>query len=396
MSEPKLIQAKIADVIVRDRLRRVLPDRVGALQDSLRRNGQMVPLDLVETAEGMRLISGAHRLAAMQANGSDTVTALLHPKGTFGSEAEILRREIAENFDRFDLTPLERAANIGAWREIYEAENGQIKRGPKRGANSVAVLEEVSAQIAQTFPEVVQQTLGLSRRAIFLALRIATVAPELRDALAAHPVARHQNQLLELAEQTPERQARVVAILTGQPALAETVPDAIRMLDGMPAPAALHPYEKLSSAFCRMPRKEQSRFFELHIDDINRWLAERGKAVETPVVPPMSPAVAAEHRRLIEQLDPSAIAELEDRFAAKSEAHETEVAARRVAHLPEGVVALPETAKERYRRAVRVRLEVEAGTADPFDAVWLGRYENTAEYRGQRAVHEDFGDAYLS
>jgi hypothetical protein len=61
------------------------------------------------------------------------------------------------------------------------------------------------------------------------------------------------------------------------------------------------------------------------------------------------------------------------------------------------VVALPETAKGRYRRAFALRQCIE--TEQPViaaDAHWLGGYEQSAEFKSQQGMHRDFGDAYLS
>ncbi|MEX2482085.1 MAG: ParB N-terminal domain-containing protein [Gammaproteobacteria bacterium] len=274
-AERRLIYPKIAEIIVGDRLRSVLPDRVAALQPSLEARGQMVPVDLVETDEGMRLIFGAHRVAALAAAGAETVMAVLHPKGSFGTEAEIVRREIAENFDRFELTVLERAVSIAAWREIHEAEHGRPKRGRKPKDDDA--LDELSANFALNFPEVVQRTLGLSRRAVFLALKVASIAPELRDQLAPLPIADNQSELLALAAEAPTRQARIVALLAADPPTAESVAAAIAAIDELPPPRAIEPHERISDSFARLKPEDRYRFFDLHADDIDHWLAARGK-----------------------------------------------------------------------------------------------------------------------
>lgn len=60
------------------------------------------------------------------------------------------------------------------------------------------------------------------------------------------------------------------------------------------------------------------------------------------------------------------------------------------------VVRLPETAKERYRRAYELEQRLAAGErVDSEDAVWLGGYQTTPEYRAHAAMLEDFGLGWL-
>lgn len=59
------------------------------------------------------------------------------------------------------------------------------------------------------------------------------------------------------------------------------------------------------------------------------------------------------------------------------------------------VVQLPETAKQRYTRAYRLQLDIDAGRpVDAAAAKWLGGYEQTPEYRAQKLMHENFGAEY--
>ncbi len=277
MAGTRLIRANISDIRVGARLRRVLPDRVEALRASFAEKGQLVPIDLVEVDGGMRLVYGAHRLAARAADGAEDVLAVLHPRGTFGSETELLLREVAENFDRFELTVLERAANVAALRDIHLAEHGQAKRGPKPKQTVDAAIDEISAKLALNFPEVVQRVLKLSRRDVFRALKVASIAPDLRDRLAAHAIADNQSELLAIAAETPARQHRIVELLTADETPADSVAEALAIIDQLPPPVVLRPYERLSEGFSRLKPDERARFFEMHADDIDRWLAARGK-----------------------------------------------------------------------------------------------------------------------
>ncbi|CDX20222.1 transposase [Mesorhizobium sp. ORS 3359] len=111
---------------------------------------------------------------------------------------------------------------------------------------------------------------------------------------------------------------------------------------------------------------------------------------------PLTPEAAAAHRRLIEEMRAEEEAELTASTEAILEQRMAEVAAERTAHLPENVVKLPETSLERYRRALAYQARMKAGELSAADAMWLGGYVTSAEFKAQSAIHEDFGDAYLS
>ncbi|MAW85655.1 MAG: integrase [Phyllobacteriaceae bacterium] len=106
-----------------------------------------------------------------------------------------------------------------------------------------------------------------------------------------------------------------------------------------------------------------------------------------------SPAVLAEQRRLIAEIEQTS-----ERVLAK---HAAEEAARRNERLGvrEGsnVTALPETPLERYRRCLEIKAKVDAGEqVDSKSAVWCGVYMNSAEYKGQASLHEEYGDLYVN
>jgi transposase InsO family protein len=96
---------------------------------------------------------------------------------------------------------------------------------------------------------------------------------------------------------------------------------------------------------------------------------------EAPVAAPLSDAAAARHRELLEEAASSAT--------------------------PAKVTPLrqQETPRQRYRRA----LDIEAAIAgsepvETADAVWLGSYQTSAEYRAEKALdplHQEFGEAAL-
>lgn len=110
-------------------------------------------------------------------------------------------------------------------------------------------------------------------------------------------------------------------------------------------------------------------------------------------------ATMAEHRRLLAAFAAEEAAASTNAFEAVEEqqaAYEAERAAEIADALPDNVEVI-ETPKTRYLRAVRIDRALQAGDqVAPFEVLWFGQYQATDEYRGHRAVHEDFGDSFLT
>lgn len=90
-------------VVGDDRIRRVLP-RVPELAESIRERGQLQPI--VVRASDWRLLAGARRLAACKLLGTKVLVRLV---ATADEALEALRCEGAEQLERVDWTPEERA-----------------------------------------------------------------------------------------------------------------------------------------------------------------------------------------------------------------------------------------------------------------------------------------------
>ncbi|ADZ72431.1 ParB N-terminal domain-containing protein [Polymorphum gilvum] len=287
MTAHTIMDLDLAAIDVTDRLRKALPARVEALAEDIDERGLLTPIEVVGPTDngGYRLIYGAHRLAAAKLLGWAEIPAIIHAPDAFAGEAETGLREIRENLMRFELNPLERAVAIAAWRDIYEAAQGQVKRGGNRRAASkfhdetLIDADPVAAaaeQFAASFGEAAQRALDLSKVTVWRCLKIATISPEIRDRIADSPLACNQSELLKLADQSPERQAQIVGLLLAEPAAAATVEEAIAVIDKLPPAPKPGAWEKLSDTFSRLKKAEQRAFFEAHREAIDLWLAERG------------------------------------------------------------------------------------------------------------------------
>lgn len=277
MSANTITDLDLAAIDAPGRLRKALPARVEALAEDIDQRGLLTPIEVVGPLDGgsYRLIYGAHRLAAVRLLGWDSVPAIVHAPSAFADAAEERLRGIRENLMRFELNALERAVAIAAWRDIHEAANGKVKRGGDRRKKPVEpLLDDQSAKLALCFSEAAQETFGLSARAIFRALKIATIPAEIRDRIADSALADNQSELLKLADQAPNRQAQIVGLLLAEPPAAASVDEAIAIIDKVPPKQAAERWLKVSDTFSRLKTADKYRFFESHRTVIEQWLSD--------------------------------------------------------------------------------------------------------------------------
>lgn len=268
---------KIADIRVPRNRRRTDPAWVATLMADMQAgNGHMVPIEVVPDTEGYpyRLVFGLHRLEAVAGLGDSEIAAFIRDPKDVATEAQMRKREIAENLIRRQLSVLDRSRDIADWRDIYDAEHGTGKTGRKKN-REVVEDDELSAKFALNFSEAAQTVLGISRRSVFHALKIATIAQPIRESISLHPIADSQTDLLLLAAEPVERQVAIAKLILAEPAEVANVADAIALLDKVPARAKEPRWQKLATDFSKMKTGEQDHFFDLHEAAIQRWLKGR-------------------------------------------------------------------------------------------------------------------------
>ena len=119
----------VADItVIPDRMRRLRPDVVDELAESIAAQGLLHPITLRKRAsDGAHvLVAGRHRLEAVRKLGHETVAAVILD-GADSDRAQLV--EIDENLVRADLTPAERAAHQAKRKEIYERLHPETKAG---------------------------------------------------------------------------------------------------------------------------------------------------------------------------------------------------------------------------------------------------------------------------
>ncbi|UDL90350.1 ParB N-terminal domain-containing protein [Mesorhizobium sp. PAMC28654] len=270
---------KIADIRVPKNRRRTDPAWVETLKADMQAgNGHMVPIEVVpETSDGSpyRLILGGHRLEAVAGLGHTEIDAFIRDPKEVATEAQMRKREIAENLIRRQLSVLDRSRDIADWRDIHDAEHGTGKTGRKK-SREIVEDDELSANFALNFSEAAQTVLGISRRSVFHALKIATIPLPVRESISLHAIADSQTDLLLLAAEPSERQAAVARLLTmAADDAPKNVAEAIAVIDRTVKPATEPAWQKVATAFSKMKEGDQDRFFALHEAAIQRWLKGR-------------------------------------------------------------------------------------------------------------------------
>jgi ParB/RepB/Spo0J family partition protein len=111
-----------------NRMRKLRPDRVAELAESISARGQLQPIAVQSRARGtdFDLVAGWHRLEAMRKVGHDSIPAVIL-KGLDADAA--LLAEIDENLIRAELSLAERALHLAERKRLYEKAHPETKHG---------------------------------------------------------------------------------------------------------------------------------------------------------------------------------------------------------------------------------------------------------------------------
>lgn len=198
MLETKIVP--VDAVVVGRRKRPLNEERVTALQASIAAIGLLQPIVVTDV---YGLVAGRHRLEAVKRLGWMTIPARIAPLDELRAELA----EIDENLIRQELTVLEQGEHLLRRSEILEVlgERAQVGQGrPSKNGATVASLKTTLDLAAE---------MGISKRSSQERLQVARgLAPEVKEAIAAEPIANRTRELLELARLEPEEQRRVIEV----------------------------------------------------------------------------------------------------------------------------------------------------------------------------------------
>ena len=206
----EIIALPLADIEVSDRLRPVDPAHVEAIAASIGQIGLTQPITVRPEGNRWRLIAGAHRLAAVQSLGWESIDAVI--QNLEPDEARLV--EIDENLMRRELSALDRAIFLAERKEVYERafpETKRLGRKPKK-------MSQTLRHFGERFSKDAAKRTGLSERTIQLAIEmVAKLDPDARAALRLSELADNQAHLVALAAMPAEEQRAIAAkIATGE------------------------------------------------------------------------------------------------------------------------------------------------------------------------------------
>jgi ParB family chromosome partitioning protein len=236
----QIVQIDPSLIHLHERLRAVDEDYVGLLAESIAARGldQPIRVTVADGAGFHRLISGAHRHAAVLKLGLPSIPAILFD-GT-ALQAELM--EIEENLIRRELSELDRATFLARHKAVWEALHPETKHGGDRRKKQVAKLGHLNAEhpIATRFTRQAAQRIGFSERTIRRAiLRYEALSPDTRARIAGTWLADNGSALDALIggrERRPEAEQQAlldILLAEGGP---RSVAEAERRLRRLPPP----------------------------------------------------------------------------------------------------------------------------------------------------------------
>ncbi|MBA5777477.1 ParB N-terminal domain-containing protein [Stappia sp. F7233] len=262
--------------------RKVDPDWVAALAEDIGRQGLRVAIQLVEAGGRYRLIAGAHRLAAARALKWKDIPAEVKPADAFADEAAMKLAEIAENLMRRELSALDRAMDVAAWRDVYERAQGAVKPGRKK-SSQVEKIEDADAntlashRFSESFSQAAQRALGFSQPAVYRMLQIAKLDAETRERIALTKIADNQSSLLALVDLAQDLRGRVLDLLMSEPPQANSVAEAALLAQGKPAARSKDDHFKSTiNKIRRLDRSQKFSLFDALETEIRVWAERRG------------------------------------------------------------------------------------------------------------------------
>jgi len=126
----QIVEISLSDIEIGQRMRPATDAYVEGLARDIGQRGLRTPIE-VARADGdkpYKLVSGRHRLAAVEALGLETITASV----VEGSDSDLRRDELLENLQRNELSRLERCVFVAEFRKLYLAEHPETANGGDR------------------------------------------------------------------------------------------------------------------------------------------------------------------------------------------------------------------------------------------------------------------------
>jgi ParB-like chromosome segregation protein Spo0J len=194
--------------ITPDRMRKLRPEVVTELAESIRERGLLTPIIVrprTRGAPGYILVTGRHRLEEVKKLKLEAIR--VEVRDGLDADAALLA-EIDENLIRADLTPAERALHIGERKRLYETLHPETKHGGAPGKAGGGKKRKAKDAKSASFAEQTAKATGKSKRSVSVDATRAKKVKVLAD--VAGTSLDRGNQLDALAK-LPEHQQHVLA-----------------------------------------------------------------------------------------------------------------------------------------------------------------------------------------
>ena len=179
------MDVRIAEIVIPPGRRAVSDTSVNALKNSIEQVGL---LQAILLTPDLRLVAGAHRVAACKLLGHETIRAEIVDLDDLDRELA----EIDENLIRNELTALERGEHLARRKAIYEALHPETRQGGLPGAPGGG--KQAKTETISGFAEDAAEKTGVTDRAVRYAVQIGEdITPEARDAIRATPAAERRH-----------------------------------------------------------------------------------------------------------------------------------------------------------------------------------------------------------
>lgn len=282
MKIPDIHELLLASIEVgSDRARDLDPAWAEALSALIGAQGLLQPI-IARPIEGQfrkyRLVAGLHRVEAFRLLGRESIPAFLSQAA---SDDEARLEEVMENLGRYELIALDRCRHLYELKLIHERKYPQAKRGGDRKSIKVQSLDfDPAGPEVFGFAEATAKKIGLSRAAIFAAVKIWTeIIPTVRAKLIGTDLARKMTELKALSELTAPRQVKVIDLIQSEdhPDI-KNIAEALAFLEGGVQPTALEKrLQTLRDGFKTLPDPSFDRIVDENADRMIASLQRLGR-----------------------------------------------------------------------------------------------------------------------
>ncbi len=244
-----MVTIPLADITIPDDRARVLdPAWADGLAAIIAEQGLTNPITVRQRdgEAGYCLVTGLHRIAAVQRNGATHIAARL---STARSDDEARLEEVMENLGRHELKALDRCRHLFELKRVYEKLHPETKAGVA-GANA----KNGAANEIFSFAEDTAKAIGLNTRTIQLAVKIwKDLTPDSRSRLVGKALASKQTELKLLSEQTRTTQAKVLDLILAPESGVENVQGALDTIEnGRPTNSVQQKADSFTKSLTRL------------------------------------------------------------------------------------------------------------------------------------------------